>query len=722
MVILLSFCHISFGPKYSSADTFDVTAYGAIGDGDTDDTDAFVRAWADVCGDNSGDPTLVIPPDRTFLLKCVAFSGPCNSDSILIQLLGGITAPKSLDGWQGCDTAKGSLISFASVQGLTIAGPGQIDGQGSLWWPGSEGNYTLTGPTCDCPSMLHFHKCDGLQLRDTTYINSPRSHISINVCDGVEVGNVHISAPENSPNTDGFDISESSNINIYDSVIESGDDCFAINTGTHNINITGVLCGPGHGISIGSLGKNGGYATVEQVLVQNCNLTGTKNGVRIKTFPGGTGYARGIIFQDIQLDNVKNPIIIDQHYCDNMENAECPAPGVLMVIMLCFCYISFLQKVTSAASFDVTSYGAIGDGNTDDTNAFVRAWADMCGDESKDPTLIVPSAKTFLIKCVSFDGPCKSPRVHVKLLGNITAPKRLDGWEGCETKGYLIVFASVHGLTITGPGQIDGQGSIWWGGLQPTGPTCDCPSMLRFDRCDNLQLKGTTHINSPKSHVSIFGCHGVEVGNLHISAPGNSPNTDGIDISWSSHVHIHDSTIQSGDDCVAISGGTYDINVTRVVCGPGHGISIGSLGKNGGYTTVEQVLVQHCNITGTQNGLRIKTVPYGTGFARKIVFQDIMLENVGNPIIIDQHYCTNMDNADCPAPPTAPAVQVSEVTYKNVHGSSTSNQAITLNCSGKFNCTGVVTNKVRITGEQVFSYCKNVHGKFIQTTPSITCD
>lgn len=124
---------------------------------------------------------------------------------------------------------------------------------------------------------------------------------------------------------------------------------------------------------------------------------------------------------------------------------------------------------------------------------------------------------------------------------------------------------------------------------------------------------------------------------------------------------------KTGDDCVAISGGNYNINVTRVSCGPGHGIryhlmlftslvkiadqkdlwrncnifryidynrmyqkklvmchglhslrvtictkiygSIGSLGKNGSYTTVEKVLVRHCNITGTQNGLRIKTVP-----------------------------------------------------------------------------------------------------------------
>lgn len=46
--------------------------------------------------------------------------------------------------------------------------------------------------------------------------------------------------------------------------------------------------------------------------------------------------------------------------------------------------------------------------------------------------------------------------------------------------------------------------------------------------------------------MSINGCEGVDVGNIQIFAPGVSPNTDGIDISYSSHVNIHDSNIQTG--------------------------------------------------------------------------------------------------------------------------------------------------------------------------------
>lgn len=70
--------------------------------------------------------------------------------------------------------------------------------------------------------------------------------------------------------------------------------------------------------------------------------------------------------------------------------------------------------------------------------------------------------------------------------------------------------------------------------------------MLHFQKCNGLQLIGTRHINGPKRHISINGCRDVEVHDLHISAPEYSPNTDGIDVSLSSHVYIHDSTIETG--------------------------------------------------------------------------------------------------------------------------------------------------------------------------------
>ncbi|KAL7597103.1 hypothetical protein Lser_V15G28205 [Lactuca serriola] len=388
--------------------------------------------------------------------------------------------------------------------------------------------------------------------------------------------------------------------------------------------------------------------------------------------------------------------------------------------MVSLCCFSLCTTMANARIFDVTSYGAIGDGDTDDSQAFLRTWEDLCGDDSPDPTMIIPK-KTFLIGPVSFSGPCNYHVVHVQLLGNITAPKTFDGWKGCVEKRNWIDFASVHRLSIHGPGQIDGQGSLWWGN-EVAAKICYVPSALHFHKCDGLRLSGTTHINSPNHHIGINGCNNVNVGNLQIYAPERSPNTDGIDISSSSHVNIHDSTIQTGDDCVAINGGTININITRVICGPGHGISIGSLGKNGDYHTVEDVRVENCNLTGTTNGLRIKTVPNGRGYAKGILFQDIHLVDVKNPIIIDQHYCSQSLDAFCPAPPSMQAVKVSDVTYINVHGTSTNKQAITFNCSGRFKCTKITTNEVRISGENVFAYCNNAKGKFLATDPMVNCE
>jgi galacturan 1,4-alpha-galacturonidase len=54
---------------------------------------------------------------------------------------------------------------------------------------------------------------------------------------------------------------------------------------------------------------------VRGITVKNCTLNNTDNGIRIKTYGGSPpSQASGILFQDIVMVRVKNPIIIDQSY------------------------------------------------------------------------------------------------------------------------------------------------------------------------------------------------------------------------------------------------------------------------------------------------------------------------------------------------------------------------------------------------------------------------
>ncbi|KAK4853376.1 hypothetical protein QYF36_008274 [Acer negundo] len=220
-----------------------------------------------------------------------------------------------------------------------------------------------------------------------------------------------------------------------------------------------------------------------------------------------------------------------------------------------------------------------------------------------------------------FNGPCKSQNVKVQILGKIVAPASVEDCTDCKSESWLC-FYDVHGLIMQGSGTIDGQGSAWW-------------KAMFLHSCNNFDLREFTIQNSQKLHISINNCNGGSISNIHINSPADSPNTDGIDISYSTNVHIHDSLIKCGDDCIAINGGCSNINITGVACGPGHGISVGSLGDG---DKAEEVHIRNCNFTGTQNGARIKTSQGGLGYARSITFEEILLIESKNPIIIDQNF------------------------------------------------------------------------------------
>lgn len=95
---------------------------------------------------------------------------------------------------------------------------------------------------------------------------------------------------------------------------------------------------------------------------------------------------------------------------------------------------------------------------------------------------------------------------------------------------------------------------------------------LRITNSKNLRLSGLRFKDNPRMHIVLDGVQGARLANLKIEAPGHSPNTDGIHIGESTDVNIEHCTIGTGDDCISIGGGSKNLRINNIRCGPGHGV------------------------------------------------------------------------------------------------------------------------------------------------------
>ncbi|KAH6808570.1 Pectin lyase-like superfamily protein [Perilla frutescens var. frutescens] len=371
------------------------------------------------------------------------------------------------------------------------------------------------------------------------------------------------------------------------------------------------------------------------------------------------------------------------------------------------------ENTNTTCIFDVTEFGAVGDGSSDDTAAFRSAWKAAC--QVENSVVLAPSGLVFMITSTIFSGPCQ-PGLVLQVDGVLMPPDGPDCWPESDSHQQWLVFYRLDDMTLTGTGTIEGNGQKWWD------LPCKPHKLIRFFMSNNLVVTGLRIQNSPKFHMKFDGCEGVLIDKLSISSPKLSPNTDGIHIEDTKSVGIYNSVIANGDDCISIGQGCSDVDIEAVTCGPSHGISIGSLGVHNSRACVSNITVRNAFIKESDNGLRIKTWQGGTGSVSGISFENIQMENVRNCVIIDQYYCLTKACRN-----ETSAVYLSDVTFRNVKGTyDVRSPPIHFACSDSVACTNITMSEVELLPyEGVLvddPFCWNAYGvQETLTIPPIDC-
>jgi len=202
-----------------------------------------------------------------------------------------------------------------------IMGEGSIDGRGGArlwgqnvtWWDLAQ-EAKVTDRQQSVPLLISLRHADRFTMYKITLRNSPNFHVAVNETDGFTAWGVKIMAPQTARNTDGIDPGSSRNVTIAYCSIHTGDDNVAVKSGkagpSSNISILHNHFYTGHGMSIGS-GTSGG---VDHMLVDDLTIDGADNGIRIKSDRSRGGLVRDLLYRNVCIRNVKNPLVFTPLY------------------------------------------------------------------------------------------------------------------------------------------------------------------------------------------------------------------------------------------------------------------------------------------------------------------------------------------------------------------------------------------------------------------------
>ncbi len=335
------------------------------------------------------------------------------------------------------------------------------------------------------------------------------------------------------------------------------------------------------------------------------------------------------------------------------------------------CEVGCIAFCTEKESYtlNVRRFGAVGDGVHDDTPA-IQAAINCCPPQGR---VLIPAGAykvlpIFLKSHVRIEIQkdatllLETDRWRFPILPGMTrstdetSDLNLGSWEGNPLDMFAAFISAydVEDVVLFGQGVLDGQAdqADWWVNTRVRRGAWR-PRMLFINRCRNVTVQGLSFRNSPAWNLQPYFSKDLKFLNINVTAPSDSPNTDGFDPESCEHLLLAGAHFSLGDDCIAIKAGklymgatyktpTSDLEVSHCLMEDGHGgLTCGSEMAGG----VNKVYLHDCVMRNTDRGLRIKTRRGRgeQGVIDDIVFENVLMERVGTPYVVNCLYFCDPD-------------------------------------------------------------------------------
>lgn len=318
--------------------TYDITAYGAVGDGVTLSTTAIQKAIDEAA--RAGGGKIMIPPGTwqsgTVFLK----SNTTLHLSAGATLLGSpnIEDYTEMTWGHNKDRQPFHLIVAKGQQNISIEGKGTIDGNGKAFWNPFEtdaaGNMVvprwIMAKDLKVSPLIELTGSQNVYVRDVTIKTGGGWNLHIHDCDLVKIHGINIINNLYSPNSDGIDITGSSDVIISDCYIKTCDDAICLKTtpdsrSCHRITITNCVL---ETLCVGlKLGCNESFKDITDVTMSNCVVNNSSRAV-------GLYVREGAVYERININNIvantNAPLIFNRpiQFMVEKRNPESPAGGI----------------------------------------------------------------------------------------------------------------------------------------------------------------------------------------------------------------------------------------------------------------------------------------------------------------------------------------------------------------------------------------------------------